>query len=407
MLTDDGYLVPPVAGDYLSVRALTVRGTDTEIGSDLAALSRRDYGTVLAPYASPIYGKGRLAYFDQHYPAMAARARGVAQTFGVAEGYDSSVLGYDLPAAPPGCSAVWFPASLTTTGRPMFGRNLDWFAGTLSSRHGLPPTPGEHPSCSRTVLTATVPQSGRAVAQLGCHDLMSPGLDGVNDAGLMIVVLVDHTDRGNIGASTAGGFSNGVSAMQLPGCVLNSASTVEEAKLVILQQSIFCPGTTNMHWFIADEHGAATVLEIDGDSRQYRFVDAAPDQPLIVTNHALHRYPTIDTFPQVPTTEEHNSFIRYRTLTDAIAAHEGKWSPADISALLDVVLCAYVSNAAAGIDGEVPERTLWQYVADPTNRHYSFRFYQHDTDPVPGTNRVQAQFTDPMDWSLTGVHPPS
>ncbi|MFD3595623.1 linear amide C-N hydrolase [Nocardia sp. NPDC058640] len=279
----------------MSVRALTVRGTDTDIGADLATLSRSDFGTVLAPYASPIYGQARQAYFEKNYPTMAARARGVAQTFGVAQDYDCSVLGFDLPAPPPGCTVVWFPAALTTTGRPMFGRNLDWFAGTISSQHGLPPTPGEHGSCSRSVLTTTVPQSGRTVAQLGCHDLLSPGMDGVNDAGLMIVALVDHSDRGNIGAGTAGGYSNGVSAMQLPGCVLNSASTVDEAKSVILQQSLFCPGTTNLHWFITDESGAATVLEIDGDSRQYRFVDAVPGQPFIVTNHALHRYPTIDT----------------------------------------------------------------------------------------------------------------
>ncbi|MFD3702520.1 hypothetical protein ACFWUP_05185 [Nocardia sp. NPDC058658] len=67
-------------------------------------------------------------------------------------------------------------------------------------------------------------------------------------------------------------------------------------------------------------------------------------RPLIVTDHALHRYPTLETFPEVPATQEHNSFIRYRTLTD---------------------------------------------------------FYQRDTDPVPDSNRMGVQFTDPVEWSLT------
>ncbi|GGK65201.1 carcinine hydrolase/isopenicillin-N N-acyltransferase family protein [Nocardia camponoti] len=403
MFTDQSYLVPPVEGDYLSVRALTVRGSDTEIGADLAKFARRDYSAVVAPYRSPVYGIGRLKYFDHSYPALADRARGAARQYDVdPERTDTSTLAYDVPSVP-ACSLVWFPASLTTVGRPLFGRNLDWFTGTLSSKYGLPPTPGEHPSCSRTVWLTTVPSGGRVVAQLGCHDLMSPGLDGVNDAGLMTAVLVDHSDRGNVGASPAGGRASGLSAMQVPGCVLHGATTVAEAKVLLVQQQTFCPTPTNMHWFVADAHGAAMVVEIDGDSRQYYFVDAEPDQPFIVTNHALHRYPTISSFPAEPIGAEHNSFVRYQVLTAAIQAHQGPWTPDDVSALLDVVQCAYVDDKAAGISGHVPERTLWHYVADPDERAYRIRFYQHDIGPEPGTNHMRTKFTDPLEWTLSGA----
>ncbi|WP_280346365.1 hypothetical protein [Nocardia neocaledoniensis] len=403
MIAADSYLVPATADDYLSVRALTVRGTDAHIGAALGALARRDYHVALAPYASPDYGHGRLTYLDRNYPALGERSRGVADAFGVSSTmaeHDTTTLGFDVPTRAPGCSLVWFPPALTSTGRPMFGRNLDWFIGSLSAQHGLAPSPDEHPSCSRTILLTTAPTMGTPVATLGSHDLLNPALDGVNAAGLMMAVLVDHSDRGNVGAGLAGGFASGLTALQVPGCLLNAATTVAEAKAAVLSQAIFCAGETNMHWFIADVHGAATVLEIDGDSRQYRFIDAEPDKPFVVTNHALHRYPTIDSFPQVPVAAEHNSFVRYRVLTEAIAAHRGPWDPADITALLDVVQCAYVDDAAAGIEGTVPERTLWHYVADPVERRYRFRFYQRDLDPEPGTNHLRIQRTDPIDWSL-------
>ncbi|MFC4125074.1 linear amide C-N hydrolase [Nocardia rhizosphaerae] len=406
MFSADSYLVPAAPDDYLSVRAMTVRGTNTEIGSDLGGLAQRDYHAAIAPYADPAYGRGRLAYLDRNYPALGARARGVADAFGVSaslDEHDTTTLAFDVPGGVPGCSLVWFPPTLTSTGRPMFGRNMDWFIGPLSTQLGLAPGPDEHPSCSRAILLTTVPATGRPVATLGSHDLLNPALDGVNDAGLMMAVLVDHSDRGNVGASLTGGYTSGLTALQVPGCVLSAAATVAEAKTTVLTQSIFCAGATNMHWFIADAHGAATVLEIDGDSRQYRFIDAEPDRPFVVTNHALHRYPTIDTFPQSPIGAEHNSFVRYQVLTDAIAAHRGPWTPADISALLDVVLCAYVDDKAAGIAGSVPERTLWHYLADPVERGYRFRFYQRDLDQEPGTNHLRIRRTEPIAWDLGGA----
>lgn len=402
MISEDSYLLAPVEGDFMSVRAVTVRGGDEEIGADLARLGRSDFAARIAPYTDPVYAQARRVYLERNHPALAARARGVASVFGVpADGdeFDTTAVGYDVPGGP-ACSAVWFPPSVTTTGRPLFGRNMDWFTLPLSATTGMAAGPDEHPSCSRTVLITTVGESGRAVAQLGCHDLISPGFDGVNDAGLIMALLVDHTAPGNPGTSGAGFLDHGLSSMQLVGYVLETATTVAEVKRALLTQHIFVPVAESQHWLIADAHGAAAVFEIDRTSRQYRFTDAPGDAPFIITNHALHTYPGVDTFPQVDPGREHDSFVRYRMLSDAIAAHDGPWSPDDVDALLDVVLCAFVDNAAAGVTGGLPERTLWNYVADPVDRSYRFRFHQRDLGPEPGTNHMRVQRTDHLDWSL-------
>ncbi|GAB2448470.1 C45 family autoproteolytic acyltransferase/hydolase [Nocardia tengchongensis] len=402
MLTEDSYLLAPAEGDYLSVRTVTARGGDEEIGADLARLGRTDFGARIAPYSDPIYAQARRTYLERNHPALAARARGVAAAFGMpADGdeFDTTAVGYDVPGGP-ACSAVWFPPALTTTGRPLFGRNMDWYTLPLSATTGMRPGPDEHPSCSRTVLVTTVGESGRAVAQLGCHDLVNPGYDGVNDAGLMMALLVDHTAPGNPGTSGAGFLDHGLSSMQLIGYVLDQATTVAEAKRSLLTQHIFVPVAESQHWLIADAQGAATVFEIDRASRQYRFTDAPADAPFIITNHALHTYPTMDTFPAVDPSREHDSFVRYRMLSEAIGAHRGLWSPADIDALLDVVLCAFTDDAAAGVSGGVPERTLWNYLADPVARTYRFRFHQCDLGPEPGTNHMRVQRTDHLEWSL-------
>lgn len=398
MIVEDRYVLPPAEGDYLSVRALTVRGTDEEIGAELARLARRDYDARLARYADPMYGTARQAYLERSWPALAARSRGVAGVFGLPPGgggFDTTCLGFDMPAAP-ACSAVWVPPSLTSHGRPLIGRNLDWYTLRLSEFTGLPRGEHEHPSYSRTVALTFQPEQGHMAMQIGSHDLLNPMLDGVNDAGLFTAILVDHTGRGDTGAAPAGGYDHGISTNQVLSFLMSEAATVTEAKMALLAQHIYTPVVEGEHWLIADAQGAATVFEIDGNTRQYRFVDGQPDAPLIVTNHALHTYPTITAFPDVDAGREHNTFVRFRKLSDAIAGHEGVWAPQDVGALLDVVACGYVDAAVAGVSHGLPERTLWTYVADPVERTFDLGFFQHDLGQRPGTNRMNVQRTPPI-----------
>ncbi|GIG69191.1 C45 family autoproteolytic acyltransferase/hydolase [Phytomonospora endophytica] len=398
MITEDRVLFEPADGDYLSVRELTVEGGDRQIGRDLAELARSAYGSRLARYADPLYGRARLAYLDRNWPRLGLRARGVADAFGLAEdgaGFDPTALGYDFPVSH-GCSAVWFPPALTDVGRPLVGRNLDWYTLTFSEMAGREPDAGEHPSYSRVTVNRCRPDDGRATLQIGSHDLLNPMIDGVNDAGLFVCILVDSTGHGDPGASPAGGYDSGLSTNQVLGFVLDNAATVGEAKTALLGQHFFTPMAQGEHWLIADADGAATVFEIDQASHQYRFTDGRPDAPLVVTNHALHTYPTADMFPEVDANAEHNTFVRHRILTDAIAAHTGVWTGADITALLATVNCAFADNARAGVSHGWPERTLWTYLADPAERRLTTRFYRRDTGTVPGTNHVTTAYTDPI-----------
>ncbi|WP_335987533.1 hypothetical protein [Glycomyces sp. MUSA5-2] len=398
MITEDNLLVEQGEGDYLSVRELTVAGSDREIGRDLASYARAHFGTRLARYADPVYGTARRAYLERNWPAFAERA----EAFGLdadSDGFDPTGLGYDVPV-PPGCSAVWVPPALTDTGRPLIGRNLDWYTMTFSAMLGREPASGEHGSYSRNVAIRFRPDGGRATLQIGSHDLLCPNIDGINEDGLFACILVGSTGRGDLGAAPAGGFDSGLSTNQVLGFILDRAATVAEAKLALLGQHVFTPMDNGEHWLIADAHGAATVFEIDADTRQYRFTDAGPDEVFIVANHTLHRYPDPGTFPKVDMDAEHNTFVRHLLLQRAIDTHTGPWTGEDVTALIDTVNCAFADNNKAGTANGWPERTLWTYLADPVERSLTARFYRRDGDPIPGTNHLQTFYTEPLTLQL-------
>ena len=63
-------------GDYAQPRHIIVKGTDEEIGYDLATLAKNDYDCKLEKYADPVYGAARREYFRRNWPAMYERSKG-------------------------------------------------------------------------------------------------------------------------------------------------------------------------------------------------------------------------------------------------------------------------------------------------------------------------------------------
>ncbi len=100
-------------GDFTTVRHLTIRGTNFEIGHTLGKLAIERYGRTPADLAAiPIYARARRIYIQRHYPIHWERMKGIAAAFGLDledDRYDLTGLTYlmDLPMPAFGCSAVY------------------------------------------------------------------------------------------------------------------------------------------------------------------------------------------------------------------------------------------------------------------------------------------------------------
>jgi hypothetical protein len=395
MIDLDTFLLPPTSQNYIALRRLCLSGSHADIGRDLATIARSDYGVALARYSDLIYGKARLDYFKKNWPAAYDRSLGVAAAYDVdpfSGEFDTSALPFDFGGA--GCSVVFIPSALSATGKPLVGRNYDWYIVTPNELHGHPALPNEPPCSSRTQVTELRPQGDPATLHISSVDLLNPWVDGMNEKGLLVTVLSDPTAPA-AAVPIRGGRRTGVSQFQLPLLLLQQCVSVDEAKRLILQQRIF-GSTRGLHFLIADADGRATVFEIDGTTGEYFFVDATSHRPLVVTNHPLHRFPTRSHFPDLDMSKEHNTYVRVCMLEDAIANHGGVFTLDDVHALLTTVTCAFADNHAAGMGALFPERTLWSYVADLGEKAFNATFYLGDIGPVKGTNAIRVRRSDVM-----------
>ena len=148
----------------------------------------------------------------------------------------------------------------------------------------------------------------------------------------------------------------------------------------------------NAHMIIADATGDATIYEIDHHSQAYVFVDRAANEPLFITNHPVHTYPTPDTYPEVDMDKEHNTFTRQVLLKEKFATLQAPYKRADATALTDAVHCSFVDDHQA--EAAPNERTLINTNADLSKPEISVRFYLGDVGPVEGTNHMEDRMSD-------------
>ncbi|HWI03567.1 MAG TPA: hypothetical protein VNT52_07000, partial [Acidimicrobiales bacterium] len=120
-------LVAGGPGDYMEVRHLVLRGTNREIGAELATMALERHGVAPAAGGDPLVTRARRRWYRREWPAHFERMRGVADVHGLAVDDDSAELGLlAYLGAPPGCSVAWLPESKTLS------RNYDFPTGTLT-----------------------------------------------------------------------------------------------------------------------------------------------------------------------------------------------------------------------------------------------------------------------------------
>jgi len=434
-------LLGPGEGTYLSVQHLRVRGTDQYIGRRLAEYAQARYGArQLAKYETAEYAQKRLAYFKRNWPQMADRMRGVRQAFErhlPAEDrdcYDFSALVYDMPpdAEVPRshCSAVFIPNECSKSGHPIVARNFD--AWRIPPRVPFPGAAGERKLYSRSFVLELQPPGHNRVIALGGHDLLCPFQDALNDKGLYITTLADDGRPLRPGMKMAGGRNAGLSSRQLLLLLASTCDTVANAKATALKLGITMD--FGLHWLIADASGQATVLAVDTNGHKF-FTDAPQGRPFLITNHPLYeageerarqsagktrrshcnhvRKAKDCTYPACANNAgkcvgpgrdldfAYDTFIRMKTLEDAVAAHRGPYAPDDAMKLMDQVVCAFKSDDVAGVRRELRTRTAWSVVTElkppfpatgpaDADQDLMVRFFVDDAGPVRrGSNQLK------------------
>lgn len=395
-------IFPVKDNDYTKPRHIIVEGSYEEIGFDLGMLAKRDYGTRLSIYDHPIYAEARREYLATNWPQMLAKAKGVQRAFGLPENdvvYDATCLPFDWYDEARGadlgantCSAAVLPIEKTEAGATYISRNFDLTARPLwSGLLGKEPPAGAHNAWSRGVVLEVRPKDGFGSIHVGGQELLAPWIDALNEKGLYVTAFHDPWGVGDETGSAGGQAVSGVTLTQLFALLLDTCTTVAEAKKAILKNRVM-QTIMRGHMLIADASGDATVFEIDRHSQAYVFADREANEPLYATNHPNTKYPNPSTYPDFDMTREHNTFTRQCILRDTYNTLEPPLNREDATALTDAIHCAFIDDELA--EAGPMERTLINTTTDLSKPEISVRWYLGDVGPIEGTNHIEDRMSD-------------
>jgi len=372
------------------VRHILLRGTNEQIGRKLADIARERYG--LQPAANPdvAFGTARVQYFQRNYPIHYERMKGVAASYGrsVHEyDVDMTILPYNVNV-PPACSAVFYPASSSATGRSFVVRNMDFGFVTVSELLGLQPAPGEKAIFAEPYIVEVYPDEGYNSLYLSIGDLLAGTTGGINSEGLAVLWLVDHEVQAN-DVRAAGDQIIGNNQYQMARQLLDTCATVEEAKEGILRGKIYDIGK-GAHYLIADRYGNSFIYERNPKDLRSHISDNG-GQPQIMTNHPIWEYMDVSEFP-THFEDPYDSMNRYRILYNTLRDHQGKYD-VDFAVKANEMVFPRGTNATLG----GPSMTLrpnWQVVLDLDERSMQVRFYLHDgKTTADGVDSVMSDFS--------------
>jgi predicted choloylglycine hydrolase len=386
--------------NYTELRHIVLKGTNEEIGKAIGEISQKYYNAKPSKFADPIYAKARLDYFKKNYPAYYERMKGVAEAYHVpleSTDLDLSILPYD--AGSMGCSVVFFPPTATSNGHAMTSRNLDYRVVPMDVLLGKVASSNETGLFSRAYVLELYPSEGYSSLVIGGHDLMEVFFQGFNSQGLAIEMLADESPHIVMTPLSGGPRASGISYMLAMRMVLDTCKSVEDAKLVLLNNRIYFP-FMGCHFLIYDKLGRSTIAEFISKDDSVHFTDGF-GSIRVMTNHPVCLYPTEDKFPQTDAnTSYYDSFVRYKTLTNITENHKGKFTKQDLEEILRPVYAeVYYGSLSAGESSNVkiPERTVMNSVLDLTTGTISARFYLRDgpTDSMlGGPTNIFSKFFD-------------
>src|SRR5579884_2878159 len=386
--------------DFPTVRHLVLQGSNYDIGKQLAEIVIERYGTRIRPSGDPRIIQARRQYFQQHYPILLERTRGVAAAFGTSlddNTSDQASLMYPAFLSPqiPGCSVVFYPPQTTTNGHGLLSRNCDAQTGNMLELLGVPVPDGIQlkPTYSEPYVMEVYPDVGYPSLYLACMDLLGACFDGVNSEGLTVSLMADGDPSNPSPADPMRPFRVGINELQVPRLLLDTCANMEEAQLVLRLNKQYHV-MLSCHYIVADRHGNSFVWE-HSQGHNLEYIIEGAGKPQVVTNHPLHCTPA-QSAPDIRSEDREacwrgDSYQRYQTLNRAIEAHSDKYS---VDFLKETNACVFFDDAVereyinlTSTELLTTGRTLWHSVYDTQERSLEVSFYLRDE---PG-----AEETDP------------
>ena len=346
----------------MQVVHVALRGTNRQIGEELALLARDGHGVVPATGGDPLVTRARRRWYRREWPAHFERMQGVADAHGRDLEDDSVELGL-LPwlGSPPACSVAWLPPSATASGHPTLSRNYDFPTGTLTEILGGEAQPGELPMTARPYVVETHPTNGGPPCLFLCaYELLGGCIDGVNAEGLVVALLADDESAGRDPTLAPAVGLNEIQLLRFLLETCRDAAEAREALLTAKQHYMFLP----CHYLVADARGDSFVWERTAN-REHLVEGGGGVQ--VVTNHLLHGRASLADLPAEDGPSA--TYARARRLTAAIEARTG---PLDVEEMKAAHACV------AREDPGAPVRTLWHGIYDAANRSLEVSFYLGD-----------------------------
>jgi len=378
---------------HMHVRHLTLRGTNFEIGRELARIGIQRHGRQADRHlrSDPRFVRARRQYIQQAYPIHWQRMRGVAEAFGLDpldDRYDFSALmyGVDFPQMPPaampplGCSVVYYPPESTASNSAYLSRNFDFSTGSVADLFGIPGGNMEPMVRHPYILELHPSDGGYASIAIQAYDLLSGTLDGMNEAGLVVSIMADEEAMAQIHELHPGpARAVGLHELQVMRYLLDTCATVEEAEAALLLVSQYYQ-LVPCHYIIGDRQGNSFVYEYS-TGRNVQHLLEGNGRPQAVTNFQLHRHPSREAMPGDGFSLETNAFWRYLQLDDQIQRPNSRFSEAEMKTFNSCVSVAEMFRLL----GDNPQlqsiaagsltRTLWHSLYNVEAGTVAFDFY--------------------------------
>jgi predicted choloylglycine hydrolase len=377
----------------MEVRHIVLQGTNEEIGKAVGDIAQEWLNAKPSMYKNPLYADANKIYQERNYPILAQRIKGLAKSYGIKCDYEKFIIGalfYDL--FPIACSAAFYPAKFTQNNHNMICHNLDYFPITFNELTGLPQAT-DNKLMARSYVMEFYPDKGYASIGIGSMDLLNALMSGMNSQGLVIEMLADSNSPKILNPKDIE-KSCGLIAQQLIRLILDTCSTVEEAKIAFLNNKIVF-SIIGLHFQVSDKNGNSTIIEIDPVTFRWHFRDNR-NAPQIITNHPVYLNPDVTKFKK--STFKHYSFNRYKLLSDYINSHKGKFSKDDMLYANSLV---YGTSIDQVDKRKLPVRTMWNVLYDSTERTMEAKFYLKDGKYNPKTGEYELTFSVPFKFKLS------
>ncbi len=411
-------IIIPAGKGFMTIRHLTIHGTNHEIGKKLAEISidHHSFSKEVASANNQLILQALKSYIAQNYPILLNRSKGVADALDIDfndNNYDTTSipLGINIPSTPNiGCSTVYYPASITDTKHAYLSRNYDFLKGTVADISDIPFSPEIRqiltPIMAEPYLIEMHPEDGGyASVCMTCFDLLSGVLDGINSQGLTVAVNGYEGDLAQMQQIYEPNLSGvGLNEIQVMRLLLDTCSNCEDAKQALLVNKQYYT-MAPCHYLIADADGNSFIYEHSPGGNKEFIIDSKA-KPQILTNHNVHMYPNVTDIPNLPDAIKngYTSYERYQILEKAIEQNKGSCS---VDLIKQINHDVSVSQIIKLIPDEIREqfktgysRTLWHAIYDIDNRSLDIKFYLNEESKSKG-NFIE-HYSDYFHFTLGG-----